>query len=394
MTETLPVLLDGKAAGTVLRDHEGRLEFRYLSSWQDDPLAYPLSVSMPLSRELHGPEVIQPWLWNLLPDSREIVGGWASHFHLPPQDVFATLASVGADCAGAVCFGEHPFQSAGYQGVRWLTDADVAARLRHMQGDPSAWREDGDPSQATLAGAHPKLSLFFDGTRWGVPPDGLPTTHILKLETHADEEENEHARLDQARALGMKTARSRIVYFEDQLALAVERFDRVREGSGPWKRVHMEDMCQALGRWAYQKYERDGGPGVREIAELIRCVSSCPEQDVDRFVDGVIFNWLIGNTDAHAKNYSLLIGPGNSVRLAPLYDLTTIPMPVGTARADMRLSMAIGGETRLGAIGEAHWRRMAGEAGLEAGAVQARVADLTSRLKALQGQSGSCEPAG
>ena len=385
MSESLPVLLAGVPAGTLLRDDEGRFEFRYLASWRADPMAYPLSVSMPLSREVHGHEIIQPWLWNLLPDSREVVAGWAEHFHLPPEDVFATLAAVGGDCAGAVQFGEHRSRNTGPQAVRWLDDAEMAARLRHLRGDQSAWREDGDPSQATLAGAHPKMSLLFDGTRWGVPPDGMPTTHILKLATAPGEEEDEHLRLDQARALDLQAARSAMVRFEDQAALAVERFDRIRDGSQACKRLHAEDMCQALGRWAYHKYERDGGPGITDVVTLLRRVCSDPETEIARFVDAVIFNCLIGNTDAHAKNYSLMVAPGGTVRLSPLYDLTSTTIPAGGTHDDRRLSMSIGGENRLHAIGEAQWVAMAGEAGLDRDAVIARVADLTERYRVSQG---------
>ena len=123
-----------------------------------------------------------------------------------------------------------------------------------------------------------------------------------------------------ARTAGLIVPNSTVQHFGDEIAIVVERYDRVRSG-GRWSRIHQEDMCQALGLHPTGKYESDGEP---EYARLQNCCvnnRAIPEEDVQSFVDATAFNWLIAGTDAHAKNYALLLGGSGAVRLAPLYDL-------------------------------------------------------------------------
>src|SRR5216683_2884559 len=129
--------------------------------------------------------------------------------------------------------------------------------------------------------------------------------------------ENEHLCMRLASALGLITAHSEVKRFEDQVAIVIERYDRERTESGI-VRVHQEDFCQALAIHPARKYENEGGPNVRMAVELLRTFSGRPQEDVQRFVDALAFNWLIAGTDAHAKNYSLLIGAEGRARLAPL----------------------------------------------------------------------------
>jgi serine/threonine-protein kinase HipA len=203
---------------------------------------------------------------------------------------------------------------------------------------------------------------LLDNGRWGVPSGRLPTTHILKPPTgefdgHA---ENEHFCLQLARSFDLPAANSEIRRFEDQIAIIVERYDRIRTGR-TIRRVHQEDVCQALGLPPTKKYQSDGGPGVREIAGLLTTFSTAPAQDTNTFVGAIAFNWLVAGTDAHSKNYSLLLGSESRVRLAPLYDLASaLPYP-GMRPIGLKLAMKIGGEYRLRNIAARHWRRLATE---------------------------------
>lgn len=167
-----------------------------------------------------------------------------------------------------------------------------------------------------------------------------------------------------ARSLGLIVPNSKVVRFQDEIAIVVERYDRMRAG-GRWVRIHQEDMCQALGLHPTRKYESDGGPGVQRIVELLREQSSRPEEDVQSFVDAVAFNWLIAGTDAHAKNYSLLLGQNGVVRLAPLYDLASILPYPSVDMSKVKLAMKIGGEYRLRNIGLRHWQKLATELRLD-----------------------------
>lgn len=155
----------------------------------------------------------------------------------------------------------------------------------------------------------------------------------------------------------------------------MERYDRARAGNR-WLRIHQEDMCQALGLHPTRKYENDGGPGVQTIVALLREQSSSPEEDVQSFLDAIAFNWLAAGTDAHAKNYSLLLGQNGVVRLAPLYDLASILPYPSVDLAKVKLAMKIGGEYRLRNIGLRHWQRLAA-------AVRIDDANLIDRIRTM-----------
>jgi serine/threonine-protein kinase HipA len=346
MTNQLIALLDGREVGTV-HYKESRLSFTYSETWRDDPNAYPLSLSMPLGSATHGHSRIEAFLWGLLPDNDRVLQNWGKRFQVSPKNVFRLITHVGEDCAGAVQF-------------------VTPERLETLRADHSAWRAASDTGQFSLAGAQPKTALLFERRRWGVPSGRIPTTHILKPPTgewdgHA---ENEHFSLQLARSLGLIVPNSNVLRFQDEIAIVVERYDRVRAGNR-WARIHQEDMCQALGLHPTRKYESDGGPGVRRIVELLREQSSSPDEDVQSFLDAIVFNWLIAGTDAHAKNYSLLLGQNGAVRLAPLYDLASIlPYPAVDV-SKVKLAMKIGGEYRLRNIGLRHWQKLAAELRLD-----------------------------
>lgn len=146
-------------------------------------------------------------------------------------------------------------------------------------------------------------------------------------------------------------------------SVVVERYDRMRS-SGRLLRLHQEDLCQTLTRSPFNKYESHGGPGCRDIAGAIRSHRNRPGEDLRTFVKAIALNWVIGGTDAHARNFSLLIGAGGKARLAPLYDLASaLPYP-GHYAPRLKLAMKVGGESRLGYIQVRHWERFAAEVGL------------------------------
>lgn len=384
MTAELVALLAGEEIGRVRRDTRGRLTFAYADGWRDAPDAYPLSLSMPLAAKDHGRAAIESFLWGLLPDNERVLDRWAARFQVSARNVFALLSHVGGDCAGAVQFVTPDRLDALRDGaedkIEWLGETDIAKRLQALRADHSAWRLPSDTGQFSLAGAQPKTALLLRGRRWGIPSGRLPTTHILKPPTgqfdgHA---ENEHLCLEIARSLGLPTARSEVRRFGEEIAIVVERYDRQRHGNDI-VRVHQEDICQALGVMPTKKYQNEGGPSPVDIAELLRATSTDRATDVDTFVTALGFNWLIGGTDAHAKNYSLLLG-GPYVRLAPLYDVASI-LPYDTFdKRKVKLAMKIGGEYRLDQIGLRQWQKFAREMRLDAERLLANLMSMAEQL--------------
>lgn len=366
MTDELITLLGGQIAGRLQPRTRGRLTFVYEQSWREADDAYPLSLSMPLAAREHDHKVTEAFLWGLLPDNEQILDRWARKFQVSPRNVFALIGHVGEDCAGAVQFVTPErlaaIQSGAADCVEWLTTKDIAERLRMLREDHAIWRLPSDRGQFSLAGAQPKTALIFDNDRWGVPSGRIPTTHILKPPTgqFSGHAENEHICLALARACGLPVAISRVIRFDDEISIVIDRYDRVRSGN-QLVRVHQEDICQALGVMPTRKYQNEGGPGIKEIVELLRIHSSARDEDIRTFVHAVGFNWLVAGTDAHAKNYSLLISGEPRVRLAPFYDIASILPYKEFDVQKVRLSMKVGGEYRLRDIGLREWQKLARE---------------------------------
>ena len=386
-TKELIVLLSGEEIGRTTQNAQGRLQFTYNEAWRNKKDAYPLSLSMPLLDAEHGHNRIEPFLWGLLPDNSSILSQWGKRFQVSARNAFALLSHVGEDCAGAVQFVRPERLEAVLTvkrgDVQWLDEEGVAERLRLLRADQSAWRIGKDNGQFSLAGAQPKTALLFEKGRWGVPSGRIPTTHILKPPNPNGQldgfPENEHFCLEVARALGLPTANSRVLRFEDEPAIVVERYDRVRTAGG-WGRIHQEDICQALGVAPSRKYQDDGGPGARTVVDLLNSSSSARNEDRDAFVHALVLNWLIAGTDAHAKNYSLLIAGEGRVRLAPLYDVASVlPYPQFDLHK-VKLAMKIGGKYKIWDVGIREWSKLAAELRMDEAALIEGIAGMAREM--------------
>jgi serine/threonine-protein kinase HipA len=383
MTAELVALLDGKEAGRVHNDARGRLTFVYSDEWRLAADAYPLSLSMPLAAKEHGRSAVEAYLWGLLPDNEQVLARWAAKFQVSARNVFALISHVGEDCAGAVQFVTPDRLDTIRRGtedkVEWLAAPDIAKRLQTLRRDHAAWRLPRDLGQFSLAGAQPKTALLLQNNRWGIPSGRVPTTHILKPPTgnfdgHA---ENEHICLGLARSLGLPAAQSEVTRFGEEIAIVIERYDRQYRGNNIL-RVHQEDVCQALSIMPTRKYQNEGGPSPINIIELLRTYSTDRQTDVDTFAAALGFNWLIAGTDAHAKNFSLLLS-GPHVRLAPLYDVASIVPYDEFDLRKVKFAMKVGGEYKLSEIGLRQWQKFAREARINAD-------KLVERLIAMSGQ--------
>jgi len=384
LSSELIALLDGKEVGRLSRDARGRLRFMYNDDWRNAANAYPLSLSMPLGAKEHAHSIVEAFLWGLLPDSEHVLARWAAKFHVSARNVFGLISHVGEDCAGAVQFVTlerlEAIRSGKEDKVEWLDESELAKRLETLRNDHAAWRLASDTGQFSLAGVQPKTALLLQNDRWGVPSGRLPTTHILKPPTgqfdgHA---ENEHICLMLARGLGLPAAQTKVTRFKEEIAIVIERYDRLPKGNDII-RVHQEDVCQALGIMPTKKYQNEDGPGPFDIVQLLRTYSTDRQEDLDTFIGALGFNWLIAGTDAHAKNFSLLLS-GRRVRLAPLYDIASI-LPYD--RFDLRkvkFAMKIGGEYKLSQIGRRQWQKFAREVRVDPEELIMRLAAMAKQL--------------
>jgi len=391
MIDELRVLVGDKWMGRVVWDRRrNRLSFAYESEWRQDPASFPLSLSMPLTASEHGHAVVDSFIWGLLPDNEGILRHWAEQYKVSPRNAFSLLWHVGEDCAGSIQF-IRPDRLAEWSkqplpgGIDWLTRGEFDGRINLLIKDHSASRIGTDTGSFSLAGAQPKTALYWDpaGKRWGVPFGTIPTTHILKpaLSDFGGFAQNEHFCLQLANELELKTARSSVEYINEHPVIIVERYDRVRTPDQGVLRIHQEDMCQALGCPPHQKYQNQGGPSAAQILNLIRQYSTNRDADESRFIDSLILSWLTFGTDAHAKNYSFLLGLNGQVRLAPLYDLSSaLPYPkqVDLRRAGMALK--IGSSYRMRDIGARDWERFSVELKLDPDDLKRKILEMADRI--------------
>jgi serine/threonine-protein kinase HipA len=379
----LCLLLGDELAGTVTRLSNGKLTFRYDEGYiSRGGAATPISVSMPTQIASHTDSQITPWLWGLLPDNDAVLNRWSREFHVSASSAFGLLATpLGLDCPGAIRLIPPGNLSAREEpnltDVDWLSEAQIAQRLRDLKRDNTTWLGANHAGRFSLAGAQAKTALLRAGDRWGDPRGATATSHILKpaVEGLDNHNLNEHLCLAAMRVAGLLAVRSSIERFEDQSAIVVARYDRlVRDGLQ--LRIHQEDLCQALGVHPARKYQNEGGPGPREIAALFRRIM--PRADAHeattQLLDALVWNWIIAGTDAHAKNYSLLL-LGSQVRLAPFYDVASALPYDSIPEQKLRLAMKFGTGYLVNPAGSP-WKRLASDLQLPEDEVRAHASHL------------------
>lgn len=385
----LAVLLSGTLAGNIYQSSTGTLRFVYDDDWRQAEDAFPLSLSMPLAAVEHRDDAITAFLWGLLPDNERTLDQYGRIFGVSSRNPVALLRHIGADCAGAVQLvppektGEI-LSAARDGGMEWLDEHDVARELRTARARGIPGVSAGTVGQFSLAGAQPKIALIQEDGRWGRPSGRIPTTHILKPPSgqFSAFAENEHFCLELAAALKLGAVQSRVMTFADEVAIVVTRFDRVKQGR-QYVRIHQEDICQALGVMPTRKYEREGGPGIAAIITLLRDVSINPAEDIERFIQATALNWVIAATDAHAKNYALLLGPRGEVRLAPFYDILSYLPYADAALHKVKLAMKIGSKYLVKRVTRSSWDTFAESSGLSTKDVLQNVAAVLELLPAI-----------
>jgi len=388
VSENLWVIADRSIVGRISRAGN-RLTFRYEDEWRNSPKAFPVSLSMPLVVSEHSHKAVDAFLWGLLPDNNQVLEQWGKRFHVSPRNAFKLISHVGEDCAGAVQFVtperiDKLLESPDETTVTWLSGEDLGQRIRLLLENHGITRTGTDTGQFSLAGAQPKTALYRDPAtgRWGVPEGRTPTTHILKPSAeHFDGyAENEHFCLCLAREMGLKAAASTVIHADGQPVIVIDRYDRLVR-NGHFVRIHQEDFCQALAILPDLKYQNDGGPSAKAIAGVLKDSSSEVMTDLWRFAEALAFNWLIAGTDAHAKNYSLLLAARAQVRLAPLYDLaSSLPYLAEVNPHKAKLAMKIGSKYKIKDVVGRHWSACARELGLPPTELLERIGTMASLI--------------
>jgi serine/threonine-protein kinase HipA len=359
----LLVAMGGEPAGRLEEDAEGRLSFAYLPDHLSRPDAASLSHTLPLASEPVCEGAARTFFAGLLPEGpvREHA---AAALGIAVDDDVGLLGALGPECAGAVrLLPPQDCGTAGRERCRWLSEAELASCLRNLPRRPLGIDE-AEGARVCLAGAQDKLPVVLDrGGRVGLSLRGHPTTHVLKVQVDGfeDTQVNEAFCLALAGRLGLPVVEAALRRAEDVTYLAVRRYDRRPGPDGAIVRVHQEDLCQALALPPTRKYQADGGPTLIDCLDLIRAASRHPERDVETLVRAVALDYLIGNNDAHGKNFSLVRNPARGVGLAPLYDLGCTELYPGLPRS---LAIRVDAEESAEELRPRDWRALAERAGI------------------------------
>lgn len=383
----LRVWHEDRLVGRLWRNAANEIGFQYCDEWLNSDDKFAVSASLPLSREPCSPEdaLAHRFFANLLPEgvAREHI---VRDLKITNSD-FVLLRTIGGECAGALSIlpedrePVRPIWPAAY----WeLTEAglqDLVLRNGRIYGNSEV--NAAARPRFSLAGAQGKCPVFFHEERMFLPREEAPSSHILKFAMPGYRHGLTYEALltDLARRVGLSVSKVefRRINAKGRLHeyLIIERYDREITSNGA-RRLRQEDFCQALGQGSERKREEDGGVSFAQCYRLLCEVSSEPALDATQLLRWLIFNYLAGNSDGHAKNLSLLYHPDQAVRLAPFYDLACTQ---ALDRVDPRLAFAVGGERTPGNIKAAHWRQQAVALGIKPGYLQTLLDEMTRRVQ-------------
>jgi serine/threonine-protein kinase HipA len=380
MAARLAIWLYGRQVALVEKERKNRLRLSYtenaLATYEGGlPL---LSLGFPLTRDRHPNGVTRAFLDGLLPEGEPRLA-IAADFNLAASDVFGLLAALGRDCAGAIVVqpeDDPPPPAPTTLSAEPLSADDLGELVANLRSAPLGIRRN---VRLSLAGVQEKLLLtrMPDGA-WGRPVDGTPSTHILKpeIENFKNTVENEAFCMRIAKHLGLPVAHVETILVDERPVLVVERYDRIVDSDGTVHRVHQEDFCQALGLRPDSKYEQDAGPTLVRVARVLQDVAD--PSAVETLLRALTLNIVVGNCDAHGKNFSLLHTESGVLSLAPLYDLLSTRLyPL-----DDKLAMYVDSVQKADRVTAARIANEATRWGLSSKRVEGIIHELVARLPA------------
>jgi serine/threonine-protein kinase HipA len=365
----------GELVGWLESTADRGIVFRYAEEYLERPGARSLSFSLPLGARTFSQAQAMPFFAGLLPDG-ETRRRIAEYLHVSEASTLRLLEALGGECAGTVSL--EPEEGEGVaasevEGYEELGPVELSRMMLEAERIPLLVPRGG--ARLSLAGAQEKIPLLRRGKAWYRPIGGAPSSHLLKPASilFPDIVAVEFASMRLAAALGIPVPEVELAEI-GRPVLIVERYDRVAAANGEILRLRQEDSCQALGIMPDKKYQADGGPGFADLARLVKRSCTAPLEDIGYLIDIALFNFLLGNCDAHGKNFSLL-HRGDRIGLAPFYDLVaTTAWP----ELDTRLSMRLGDEYRLDGIIASDMDGLARDLGVKPSLIRERASVLAA----------------
>ncbi|MBK5200441.1 MAG: HipA domain-containing protein [Spirochaetaceae bacterium] len=371
MVKRLYIAMNNSLVGIWEHKSSGEESFQYLDSWINNPLSRGISLSLPVVKQKYNNIIVRNFFNNLIPERKNVIESIQRRYNISTNDSFELLNAIGEDCIGAIQISSDPdflTQNKGVEGVN-ISDKEIAGILRNLRIPNSVNEYNEFDLRISLTGAQEKTALLFNNNSWMIPKRATATTHIFKtaigkIPNYIDlsnSVENEWYCEKFFNNMKLSTASSQILTFEDQKVLVVKRFDRIIK-ENMILRLPQEDFCQILGIPSQQKYQSENGPSPKDIIEILKTSSNT--KDCEIFFKALIVNWILGSTDAHAKNYSIFIGQNNTFQLTPFYDVMSFFPYVGNSRnkvheSKLKLAMAArgshGNKYRIDQIARSNW---------------------------------------
>jgi serine/threonine-protein kinase HipA len=353
--KSLSVFYENKKIGNIKKDDDERLSFSYLESWSNDPDSFSLSPQLLLGNKIFGHLVTRVYFENLLPEGagRDRLNRLYRDI---TKDLFRYLQEFGEDCTGAITVSsDEYFYLKIKPKERIEIDKSLLAKAWHENKDLDIFLHQKYKAKFSLAGAQDKMAIIIEGDRWYVPSHGGATTHIVKppikkFGNGVDTVFNEFYCMTLAKKIGLGVPDVSIQFIDTVPFYIVERFDRINL-NGEIKRIHQIDLCQTLNFPSDKKYEEYLGPTLQSLFITIKNNSLNPILDLERFIQWIFFNLIIGNNDSHAKNISLSLSSNKKYQLTPFYDLLSTVVYKGI---DKKFAFSIGKDHES----QSHWNRL------------------------------------
>lgn len=320
------VYYNDEITGTITRDHQGFMNYEYSESWRNKPHTFPISYSLPLSGSYTKGLTDHRFFANLLPEAASR-NSLCHGLGISADNDFVLLAAIGGECAGALKIVPEELDDLKEQGYEKIID-EMLKKAIHTHIPYTRIHTEGK-LRLSLAGAQDKWPVLYNNMGLFWPIGNSPSSHILKFASkeYKGLEWNEAYINFIVRQLKLPTVE--VIKMEDYIL--VPRYDRMINQDGKIQRLHQEDICQALGYSSHNKYESEGGPGLKEIISLIKEISITPAKDILNIIRLQLLNLLLGNSDGHGKNISILYTP-QGPKLAPFYDLVCTKIYPGISK--------------------------------------------------------------
>lgn len=385
----LSLRLSGEPVAVLTQSKSGETYLKYEDSWLGSDSSYAVSPTMPLSDKVYKSSVVSPFLSGLLPDNPAHKKMIASTFHVAYENDFSLLSEIGRDCAGAVSIVHEDdpvvLEKDLNEDYEAIVPSDLVSMLRNLPKHPLFMEH--EDFRFSLAGVNDKAAVLVRDGRICIPKNGYPSSHILKTDIHGltDSIKVECFALQLAGRMGLRVPKAKIYQMDDVHFMLISRYDRYlteHEGRQKLRRIHQIDFCQAANVYPNMKYEDAGGPGWKKSFQILEENIGRERLDKTRLdlLKYAVYQFMIGNPDAHAKNYSMTCKRGE-YDLAPLYDVNNSKaFHKNFKKVNPKMAMSIGGEFNPNMLASSHWVSFARSIGVSPGIVRTLIVDMASSI--------------